>query len=70
MEKTDYTDLDRHILNSIGRGNRRFVDIHLSGHSGKQFTERQTDRRLQALRKKGKIQFNSKVGWTLVEGAQ
>lgn len=69
MAKTDYTALDEHILDSIGRGNHRFVDIHLSGHNRGSFTERQTDRRLQALRKQGKIQYNHKQGWTLVKGA-
>jgi hypothetical protein len=68
MEKKDYSALDAHILKSIGAGNSRFADIHLSGHSGQEFTERETDRRLQALRKKGLIEFLPRgIGWKLAK---
>ena len=70
MEKKDYSELDAHILKSIGEGNNTFAKIHLSGHSGKEYTERETDRRLQALRKKGLIEFTKRgVGWTLPKKA-
>ena len=73
MASPDYSHLDAEILVQIGRKNRQFAGLvaALEG-SAKEFVGgtkaepfRVINRRLQALRKKGKISFETKIGWQL-----
>jgi len=73
MSAPDYSLLDAEIVVEIGRGNRTFngLQAKLEG-SAKAFCKtpkdepfRVIDRRLQALRKKGKVGFDSKLGWRM-----
>lgn len=74
MANPDYSLLDAEILVEIGRKNRTFNALVAKlENSAKAFVIgtkvepfRVIDRRLQALRKKGKISFVSKTGWHLL----
>lgn len=77
MSKPDYTAFDAELLRLIKAGRNRMM--MLDGHKpllemakpfcGRAivFPWRVIDRRLQALRKAGKIEFNGKA-WEIVEG--
>ena len=68
---SDYTEFDAKLLARIQRGNVTFVGIdHHMRNDAMRLVKpghdafRVTDRRLQALRKKGLIQFSRKTGWS------
>ena len=70
---TNYQTLDDFIVGRIKNGSNTFIFIHSRevrdeaerlAELTKADAFRFTDKRLQALRKKGLIGFNSKTGWT------
>lgn len=71
----DYTHFDAELLKAIKGGTSKFVSLAVRlGSQAKTFcpTEkdepfRVVDRRLQALRKKNLVAFNSKTGWTVCD---
>lgn len=73
MATPDYTALDAEILAQISQQNRYFAGLlaclELSAKafclSAKDEPFRVIDRRLQALKQKGKIGFDGKNGWRL-----
>lgn len=73
MATPDYSILDAEILVQIGRNNRFFAGLvsALESSAKSVMTDakaepfRVIDRRLQALRKKGKLSFDTKTGWRL-----
>lgn len=73
MATPDYSQLDAEILAEIGKGKVHFTQLaSLLKSSAKTFCPdpkdepfRVIDRRLQALRKKGKIGHDTKQGWRL-----
>lgn len=66
MQRPDYTALDQDILKSIQKGNTRFRAIAdgIPADNPHRDYDRTIDMRLQALRRKGKIQYLSRTGWT------
>lgn len=73
--KKDYSKLDAAILAQIAGGNCKARGLNsalddLAREADRDSEEfRVIDRRLQALRKKGKIEFDTKNGWSLKGGA-
>lgn len=73
MATPDYSLLDAEIVVEIGRKNSQFTGLVAELESSartfckgpKDEPFRVLDRRLQALRKKGKIGYDSKLGWRL-----
>ncbi len=73
MATPEYSILDAEIMVQIGRKNRFFTGLVAALESSaksvmadaKTEPSRVIDRRLQALRKKGKISFDTKTGWHL-----
>lgn len=70
--KNDYTELDAAILQAIRDGNAWFQKMlslvkpkALKHVTSRVEVWRVVDRRLQALRKAGKIGFNRKDGWSI-----
>lgn len=72
---TDYAEFDAALLALIGGGMRSFAALvaHLQSQAkafctdAKQELFRVVDRRLQSLRKKGKVAYDTKTGWRLVK---
>lgn len=68
---TDYTKFDAALLGKVKAGYRWFSEIHrgplavMAREIGEE-DFRITDRRLQALRKAGKLTFDRKAGWRVV----
>lgn len=69
---TDYTELDAAILARIADGSNTFMSIFAREVldasrklNGKVSDFRSVDRRLQAMRKAGKIVHDRKTGWRL-----
>ena len=69
MQRPDYTALDQDILKSIQKGNTRFRAIAdgIPANNPLRVYDRTIDARLQALRRKNKISYTSKGGWTAVK---
>lgn len=73
--KKDYSKLDAAILAQIAGGNCKAMGLNaalddLAREADRDSEEfRVIDRRLQALRKKGKIEFDTKKGWSMKGGA-
>jgi hypothetical protein len=73
--KHDYSALDAAILARINRGHTFASDIEggLVWQEARSFTSQNTpmfriiDRRLQALRKAGRIAYSHKTGWAIVQ---
>lgn len=70
MIKPDYTDLDKAIMVAIETGHHTFLEIHAArvcrDESGQMRHFRMIDRRLQALRRAGKIAYTGAQGWRLM----
>lgn len=73
---TDYSELDRKILEQIANNKRRFYEIeNVEIHDIAQKIAKQTKReafrvidgRLQQLRKRGLIKFTKGYGWEVTE---
>jgi hypothetical protein len=68
--QNDYSDLDSHITEAISAGADTFCAIHTKARADGRFNHyglrlyRAIDRRMQALRKRGVIEFNKKR-WSL-----
>lgn len=73
----DYTNIDAAILSELKSGSKNFTQLQF-GYVKKEALKleneefptpafRFIDRRLQALRKAGKITYSTKSGWSLVE---
>ncbi len=56
-------EIEERIIKAISRGPKKFFEIH--HHVGFNVNFRHVDRRLQVLRKSGKIKFEHGKGWTL-----
>ena len=77
MTKThDYTKLDAAIIAEIKGGATRFIDLNRKGPVLEEARkvnsyewDRAIDRRLQALRKAGRINHSHRNGWQIGEGA-
>lgn len=69
MAAADYTALDADILKAIEAGARTFAAIqgHARTSIGTTRAFRDIDRRLQALRKRGLIEWSRAGGWQFVE---
>lgn len=67
MIKNDYTELDKAVLASVKKGNNRFMKIQggINRDARVSWNDRTIDRRLQTLRKKGKLVYAAKTGWTI-----
>ncbi|MCB4361997.1 hypothetical protein [Quatrionicoccus australiensis] len=71
MATPDYSSLDAEILTQIAQSNRTYTalvsrlenEAKVFCTTPKQEPWRVINRRLQALRKKGQIGFNTKLGW-------
>lgn len=71
MANPDYSNFDADILTEIGNGNRTFgALVGCLEEKARAFCAekdkdawRVIDRRLQALRKKGKVGYDTKLGW-------
>lgn len=63
--KRDYTKIDARIVEAIECGKLEFFQIHQSCDVLANESFRVIDRRLQALRKEGKITFSHKMGWSV-----
>lgn len=71
----NYTGLDQQILQAVREGKSGFTPImcavsreasQIAAATGRE-SFRVVDARLQALRKRGLIKFNGKLGWSMVE---
>lgn len=78
MTRPDYTEFDAELVRLIGSGRRKFAALcsntrllelarPLASPSGAE--DRIIDRRLQALRKAGRIHYGTRTGWRLIKGA-
>lgn len=78
MTRPDYTEFDAELVRLIGSGSRVFSALCSStklrelarpfvSPSGAE--DRIIDRRLQALRKAGRIHYGTRTGWRLIKGA-
>lgn len=78
MTRPDYTEFDAELVCLIGSGSRVFSALcsntrllelarPLVSQSGAE--DRIIDRRLQALRKAGRIHYGTRTGWRLIKGA-
>lgn len=75
MTTNAYSELDAEILKAISSGRVRFFSISAAVmefaralvENDDDTAWRFVDRRLQALRKAGKIAYNAKTGWSLVK---
>ena len=67
MNQTRNEKLDAAILKGVGKGKNRFMKIQASIPRDADFlwNDRSVDRRLQVLRKKGKLAYAAKTGWTI-----
>lgn len=65
--KNNHTELDGHILKAVGKGKNRFMKIQagIPRSADVLWNDRLIDRRLQTLRKKGKLVYAAKTGWTI-----
>ena len=76
---TDYTDFDALLIDAIKSGRVSFHRLLAAGHLmleanklatpdwlGNRYVERVVDNRLQSLRKRGVLEYNSKTGWRVV----
>ena len=68
-----YDRLDAELLASIASGVNRFSSLHNTSRAPIPFTSggryRAVDRRLQVLRRKGRIKYTRKAGWVLSDSA-
>ena len=78
MTRPDYTEFDAELVRLIGSGSRVFSALSSNtklrelarpfvSPSGAE--DRIIDRRLQALRKAGRIHYGTRTGWSLIKGA-
>ena len=78
MTRPDYTEFDAELVRLIGSGNRVFSALCSNtkllelarpfvSPSGEE--DRLIDRRLQALRKAGRIHYGTRTGWRLIKGS-
>ena len=73
MQKRNYSDFDKQIVSLITGGKSNFSQLVAKLETeAKQFCDkpsdepfRVVDRRLQALRKSGKIEYDTKNGWSI-----
>lgn len=77
--KTDYTLFDRSVLSHVSAGKSQFYQISAGGllhfanelagkdARGDDMGWRLIDRRLQALRKAGKLTYDRKTGWQVAK---
>jgi hypothetical protein len=67
MNNPDYTELDEQIVKVISEGCNRFAKIYagLPADTTRKYYERHVDRRLQALRRKNMVHFQSRTGWSV-----
>jgi hypothetical protein len=78
--KKDYTRLDAEIIEQISDGKKNFTSIYIAVRmtvarmiesTGKKSDEwRVVDRRLQSLRKAGRISYSGRGGWVIGKDAK
>lgn len=78
MTRPDYTAFDAELVRLIGSGRREFAALCSNTNlcelarpfvSPSSAEDRIIDRRLQALRKAGRIHYGTRTGWHLIKGA-
>jgi len=78
MTRPDYTEFDAELVRLIGSGSRAFsalcsntrlLELARPFVSQSGAEDRIIDRRLQALRKAGRIHYGTRTGWRLIKGA-
>lgn len=78
MTRPDYTEFDAELVRLIGSGSRVFSALSSNTNlrelarpfvSPSGAEDRIIDRRLQALRKAGRIHYGTRTWWRLIKGA-
>jgi hypothetical protein len=68
MKPEEYTTFDYDIVEAVKSGATRFHQIDARLSRSREFHWRLLDRRLQSLRKAGRLDFNQKTGWSVRNG--